>query len=108
MFVQITDAVLGKAIADEMLRVLKPGGYILLIDWRMPKPGDRNYKALTRKRLGQLFEIPKVCKIIATQKGALAPPIGRVLSKYVPATYFPVAAVFPFLCAQVAYLLRKI
>ncbi len=107
MFVQITDNTLAKTIADEMLRVLKPGGYVLLIDWRMPKPGDKRYKALTRRRLESLFEIGRTCQIVATQKGALAPPIGRALSKYLPACYFAVASCLPFLVAQAAYLLKK-
>jgi len=39
--------------------------------------------------------------------GALLPPLGRALSRYVPSLYFPVCRVFPFLVGQVTVVLRK-
>ena len=59
IFVQITDDGLAQSIGNEMLRVLKPGGYLLLIDWRMRKPYDNSYRALTRERLNGLFDVGK-------------------------------------------------
>ena len=107
MFATIPDDTLAASIACEMVRVCKPGGYLLLVDWRTPKPRDSNYKALTRKRLHELFGVGCGTRLIAVSRGALVPPVGRFLSKHLPSTYFIIAAVFPFLVGQVAYLLQK-
>lgn len=95
------------AIAAEMIRVCKPGGYLLLMDWRTPKPGDPNYKALTRKEFHSLFLVGSATRLLGIYKGALVPPVGRFLSKYMPSLYFLVVAFFPFMVGQVAYVLIK-
>lgn len=107
MFATLTDDSVSQMIASEMVRVCKKGGYILLVDWRIPKPGDARYKALTMARLSKMLNIKKDVSLMKICKGALVPPIGRFLSKYLPATYFPLAAAFPFLVGQVVYLFRK-
>lgn len=95
------------AIAAEMIRVYKAGGYLLLMDWRTPKPGDRNYKALTRKELHSLFSLGSATRLLGIYPGALVPPLGRFLSRHLAGLYFLAAALFPFLVGQVAYLLMK-
>ncbi len=107
MFATLPDDALAAEIAREMIRVCKDDGYLLLVDWRTPKLGDSNYKALTRKRLRTLFGVGRGTRLIGVYRGALIPPVGRFLSKYLPSTYFLIAAVFPFLVGQVAYLLQK-
>lgn len=107
MFATIPDDTLAASIASEMVRVCKPGGYLLMVDWRTPKPRDSNYKALTRKRLGELFGVGCGTRLVAVCRGALVPPIGRFLSKHLPSTYFLIAGAFPFFVGQVAYVLRK-
>ena len=94
-------------IAREMIRVCRPQGYLFLVDWWMPKPLDANYKALTRPRLRRLFAPGERTKVVGIFRGALAPPLGRFLSAFVPWLYFPVATVCPFLVGQVVYVLRK-
>lgn len=107
MFATLPDDNLCKSIADEMIRVCKVGGYILLVDWRIPKPNNPNYNALTKKKLAYFFETDSKTKLITTEKGALIPPLGRFLSKNIPSIYFLICKMFPFLVGQVAYLLRK-
>lgn len=107
MFATLPDDDLSAAIAREMVRVCKPDGYLLLVDWRTPKPRDPNYKALTRRRLDKLFAVGTKTQLVKAFRGALVPPLGRFLSKRLPSSYFAVAAVVPFLVGQVAYLLKK-
>jgi ubiquinone/menaquinone biosynthesis C-methylase UbiE len=107
MFATLTDADSSAKIAAEMLRVCGQGGYLLLLDWRTPKPGAADYKALTKDRLAKLFKTGTATEIVGVYPGALVPPVGRFFSAYLCGLYFLVAAVFPFLVGQVVYLLRK-
>jgi SAM-dependent methyltransferase len=107
MFATLPDNALRAAIAQEMIRVCNPGGYLFLIDWRTPKPGDRHYKALSRRELCTLFGVGHRTQLVGMFRGALVPPIGRFLSTHVPSCYFLFAALFPCLVGQVVWLLRK-
>lgn len=108
MFVQVTDLELGKAIAREMLRVTRPGGFVLLVDWRYSKPGDAHYRGLTKARVRELFDVGSSAVLHAVQPGAMVPPIGRLLSRRLPSCYFLVRRLAPFLTGQVAVILRKV
>jgi len=107
MFVQITDEKVSCSIAEEMLRVTKPGEYILLVDWRYGKPFNYSYLAVSKKRICRMFSVGSLSEIIFEGKGALVPPIGRAISKYLPSTYFLLQALFPFLVGLKVTLLRK-
>lgn len=107
MFATLPDDDLCARIAAEMVRVCKPGGHILLVDWRTPKPGDPAYKALTRRRLRVLFGLDRATRLVAVTRGALVPPLGRFLSAQLPSLYFLVSTLCPFLVGQVAYVLQK-
>ena len=107
MFATLPDDVVRSAIASEMVRVCRPGGFLVLVDWRTPKFWDSNYKALTRKELRVLFDVGGKTFLVKVFRGALIPPIGRFLSKHLPAIYFLFGSLFPFLVGQVVYVLRK-
>lgn len=107
MFIHSVDKNLSREIAGEILRVTKPGGYILLCDWRCAKPGSAAHRAVTSRRIAGLFEVGRQtsqCEVLA---GPLLPPIGRFLSRRLPAAYFLVGALLPFLVGQVTTVLRK-
>ncbi len=108
MFVQITDDAVARSIASDMLRVTKPGGFILLADWRYSKPNNPNYRGVSKKRLRNLFSVGRDCKIVGQQSGALIPPLGRFLSHYAPWSYFAVQALFPPLVGQKTTILQKL
>jgi ubiquinone/menaquinone biosynthesis C-methylase UbiE len=108
MFVQIGDEALAEAIAHQMWRVTKPSGYIVLVDWRYNKPGNAQYTALTRQRISRLFNVGTKCQVADVYHGMLVPPLGRFLSKRIPALYFFVQALLPFLVGQVTTVLRKL
>lgn len=107
MFATLPDEALSAAIAHEMVRLCKLGGYLLLVDWRTPKPGAPEYRALTKSRLARMFLSTGKAALVGMYRGALVPPVGRFLSRWLPSAYFLVAAVCPPLVGQVAYVLRK-
>jgi SAM-dependent methyltransferase len=90
-------------IAREMVRVLKPGGYVLLIDWRYGHPRREHYR-LSGKRIARLFAGEQR---IAAVPGALVPPIGRALSAHASGLYFAVQRLVLPVVGQYAWLLRK-
>lgn len=106
IFTQMTDEFAARRIAQEMLRVTKPGQYIMLTDWRYDF-GRTGYSALSKARIERLFDAGSKCTIVRRTHGALLPPLGRALSRYAPALYFVVSALFPFLVGQVTTILKK-
>jgi len=108
MFVQITDERMSIEIAKEMIRVTKVGGFILLRDWRYGKFWDNSYLACCKKRVSQMFQVGTSTVLLGTYRGAIIPPLGRFLSKNLPASYFLVSSLFPASVGEVVYLLRKV
>ena len=107
MFVLLPTEEMARGIAREMIRLTKPGGYLMLTDWRYSKPGSDVYKAMTQKRIAQLFDVGGATRLIAREKGALVPPLGRRLSHYAPSLYFLVQAVLPPAVGQITTVLQK-
>jgi SAM-dependent methyltransferase len=107
MFIHSVDDELSRKIAGEMLRVTKPGGHILLCDWRYSKPGSAAHRAVTQKRIAELFQIGRQTSRCGVFAGPLVPPVGRFLSRRLPSAYFLVRGLLPFLVGQVTTVLRK-
>jgi len=107
MFIHSVDEELSRKIAAEMLRVTNPGGHILLCDWRYSKPGSAAHRAVTQNRIAGLFEVGGRTRRCQVLTGPLLPPVGRFLSRRLPAAYFLVSALLPFLVGQVTTVLRK-
>lgn len=107
MFLQITDDQLARNIATEMVRVTRPGGLLLLADWRYDGGRD-GFLAVDRRRVKWLFGIDQgQCSIEKVVKSALVPPLGRFLSARIPSMYFLAQRLFPFAVGHVVYVLRK-
>jgi|HubBroStandDraft_1064217.scaffolds.fasta_scaffold360480_1 ubiquinone/menaquinone biosynthesis C-methylase UbiE len=107
MFVSLTSHELRTGIASEMLRVCRPGGYLVLIDWRTPWPGNSNYKAVTLREVRRLFGVGEKTDLVARRRGALVPPLGRLISHRAGPLYFLVSALAPALVGQVVYVLKR-
>lgn len=107
MFIQLRDDDTTAEIAREMLRVTKPSGYLLLIDWRY-SGGYPEYTALSRTRIARLFEVGSKTTIHSSTRGTLVPPVGRFLSARCPSWYFLVQRLAPVLVGQVVTVLQKI
>lgn len=108
MFLQVPDEVLSGGIAAEMVRVTKPGGHILVSDWRYSKPGSSEFKAVDKKRIARLFSVGNHTIVQGVFPGQMIPPVGRFFSEHLPSLYFLVRAVFPFLAGRVTTVLQKV
>ncbi|HLZ92191.1 MAG TPA: class I SAM-dependent methyltransferase [Candidatus Acidoferrum sp.] len=107
MFVHSVDEEMSRRIAGEMLRATKSGGYLLLCDWRYGKPGSRAHKALSQKRIWELFGVGRETVRCGVFRGQLVPPVGRFLSRRLPSIYFLVRGLLPVLVGQMTTVLRK-
>ncbi len=106
VFIQMTDESISQGIANEMLRVVKPNGYIMLTDWRYSF-GRKGYRALSPNRIARLFGVGTRTSVVSRTHGALIPALGRALSRYCSPLYFPVCTLFPLLVGQMTVVLRK-
>jgi len=105
MFLQITDQNLARSIAQEMVRITKPGGTILIFDWRYDF-WRKGYRACDTARMNDLFSIGRQTVFVQKIKGQLVPPLGRFLSKHLPALYFIMQAL-PFMTGLYCYVLTR-
>lgn len=102
MFWGIPDDEVAMKVAREMIRVAKPGGIILLCDWRVRDPRQTD-GALTIRRVRKLFAGVRIENI---ELGPLIPPIGRRLSRWLPSFYFVLQRLIPLLVGMKIYTLR--
>ncbi|MCK5124889.1 MAG: class I SAM-dependent methyltransferase [candidate division Zixibacteria bacterium] len=73
LLTSVLDDSIRRKIASEMLRVLKPGGYILWYDFRYNNPGNPHTRAIGKKELASLF--PE--QTIDISSVTLIPPLAR-------------------------------
>lgn len=76
VFSSILDVSLRRAVAMEMLRILRPGGLIVWYDTRVNNPSNIDVRGIRRRELQRLFP---VCRI-ELEAITLAPPINRILA----------------------------
>ena len=105
---QLTCEDLSQRIANEMIRITKKNGYLIIFDWRYGKMNDPKFSACNKSRIKNIFKVNQSTKLISIKKGMLVPPIGRFISSNLNHSYFLVAKVFPFLVGQVGYILKKV
>lgn len=107
MFIQLLDDSLSRQIADEMVRVTKKNGLLIIFDW-VYDFWKSEYKAVNNKRIKKIFTNSSFGETYIKQKikGPLIPPLGRTLSKYVPSSYFIIQKL-PFVTGLYAYVLEK-
>jgi SAM-dependent methyltransferase len=76
VFTSILDAGLKRAVAREMLRVLKPGGVVLWFDFHVNNPRNPHVRGVRRAEIRRLFP---GCELIL-ERALLAPPLARLLA----------------------------
>ncbi len=75
VFTSVLDATVRQRIANEMMRVVAPGGSILWYDFRVDNPNNPHVRGVPRRELRSLFP---GCHVTA-RRTTLAPPIARRL-----------------------------
>ncbi|MEX0878339.1 MAG: class I SAM-dependent methyltransferase [Thermoanaerobaculia bacterium] len=75
VFTSILDFVVRQMVANEISRVLAPGGALLWYDFRVNNPANPNVRKVGRRELAQLFPALRGTVRSAT----LAPPVGRAV-----------------------------
>jgi hypothetical protein len=102
VFTSILDPLVKRAIADDMLRVLKPGGAILWYDFRFNNPANPNVRGIGGVEIRSLF---RNCNVIL-KRVTLAPPIAR---RVVPVTWTGAALLeqVPWLRTHYVAVIRK-
>ncbi len=78
VFTSIFDFSMKNNLADEMLRILKPGGLILWYDFLVNNPQNPDVRGLKKKEIHSLF--PE-CDIFL-KRITLAPPLTRMLVQF--------------------------
>jgi ubiquinone/menaquinone biosynthesis C-methylase UbiE len=76
VFSSILDSGLRISVADEMFRVLRPGGLILWYDFFLSKPWNRDVRGISSREVLTLFPRGRV----SLRRMTLAPPIARTVA----------------------------
>lgn len=93
-------------MAEQMLRVVKPGGYILIMDWVIGSK-KRDLNGVSLKKIRDMFEVGTKTEVVERYPAQLFPVIGRPVSRFMPLLYGLVQAVFPFLTGSKITVLRR-
>ena len=89
-------------LAEEMLRICRPAGAIMIFDFRINKPGSTDTMAVKHQEICRLFP---GCSVEA-QSIILAPPLNRRVAPLSCALAVFFEAILPFLRTHVMYLIR--
>src|SRR5262249_61904353 len=102
LFTSILDAGVAGRVADEVRRVLRPGGALLWYDFRVANPWNPHVRAMSRRSVRELFPgWPATFRPVT-----LLPPLARRLHSLTPVLY-PVLATLPPLRTHWAALLER-
>lgn len=92
-----------KALAQEMQRVLKPQGKVLIYDFRVSDPRNPDTVSIRKAEINRLFPGLSVERRTLT----LAPPLSRRLAKCSPVLTHLMESFLPFLRTHAFYLINR-
>ena len=101
VFSSILDDAMAKNVASSMSRMLAPGGAVVWYDMRYPNPSNPHLRAMTRRRIRQLFPGFE----LDLETISLLPPVARRLGHFTERMY-PLLATLPFLRSHYLGFLR--
>lgn len=93
VFSSILDGSHRKALADEMVRVLRPDGKVLIYDYRISDPRNPDTVGIRKFEIKRLF--PEC--FLKVRSLTLAPPISRRMAPVSPLLAHVLECLFPFL-----------
>lgn len=103
VFTSILDDALRKNLADKMWEHLKPGGWVLVFDFRYNNPSNKNVRKVTRKELLKWW--PSTQTYYFTDM--LAPPLARLFVSNSWLIVELITLLVPFLRSHFVYVVRK-
>jgi ubiquinone/menaquinone biosynthesis C-methylase UbiE len=102
LFTSVLDLRMRFQIAEEIDRVLAPGGRFLWYDFAFNNPANPDVRGIHLAEVRKLFPAFS----IKSRRITLAPPLGRAIGRLGPALYYLVSKVRP-LCTHYMCLLKK-
>ncbi len=91
LFSSVPDDTIAQGIADELVRITKPGGMILLYDMRRKSPRNKTVHPIKQDDVRRWFAGQRMFSRSIT----LAPPAARILGRRAPGLYGLLAALPP-------------
>lgn len=91
LFSSVPEDSIAQGIADELIRITKPGGLILVYDMRRKSPKNKSVHPISRDDIERWFAGQRLFSRSIT----LAPPAARILGRRAPALYGLFAAIPP-------------
>jgi SAM-dependent methyltransferase/ribosomal protein S18 acetylase RimI-like enzyme len=88
-FTSILDPQMKRQVAEEMLRVLKPEGFIFWYDFLVDNPRNPDVRGVAKPEIRELFP---GCEI-ELKRITLAPPVARAVAPFVPSLYHVLATI---------------
>ena len=80
VFTSVLDPQIKRAMASEIMRTLRPGGYFIWYDFAYSNPRNRNVRGIGRAEIDELF---RGCRM-RFHRVTLAPPVARVAIRFSP------------------------
>jgi ubiquinone/menaquinone biosynthesis C-methylase UbiE len=103
VFSSILDASSREALANEMDRVLAPGRYMMIYDYRISHPRNADTTGIQKTEIKRLFPGFE----LNIRSLTLAPPIGRRITPWAPLLAHILESLCPFLRTHVLFFMRK-
>lgn len=102
VFTSILDPGMKQRVAAEMLRVVRPDGFVIWYDFHVNNPRNPDVRGVRKNEIRQLFP---GCDI-HLRRVTLAPPIGRFVGRYSPFMYMLLSRT-RILCTHYLSLIKK-
>jgi len=103
VFSSILDEEARAALANEMRRVVKPDGLIIIYDFRISDPRNSDTIGINQKEINRLFGNMQCDR----KTLILAPPICRSVARFSPLMAYGLERLFPFLRTHAVYTLKQ-
>jgi len=105
VFSSILDAQARRALADEMSRVTRQGGLVMVFDFAVSDPRNPDTIGIRKKEIRRLFPTYRQIKAF---RFILAPPLLRRFPRNLMWLALAIEIYMPFLCTHRLYVLRKV